>query len=198
MHFFPNLCLQILASAVEQDHRRLCAPSGRSLVPICAVARVSRPGRPRKRAGFELSGMGFKAVGAVYAARCTPSLPFCCCAAVADRLADSFSTSGATTTAASSSGGRERRPWWTHGDVCRRPRRPGGGGRRRPATAGLRQLEVPPRFERVDRAPGGTAAPHLKRFATEKRPFPVRGDKQDATTASIVLPRRCKMTVCND
>ena len=141
---------------------------------------------------------GLQAVGAVYAARCTPSLPFCCCAAVADRLADSFSTSGATTTAASSSGGRERRPWWTHGDVCRRPRRPGGGGRRRPATAGLRQLVVPPRFKRVDQAPHGTAAPHLKRFAAEKRPFPARGDTQGAMTASIVLSRRCKMTVCND
>jgi len=84
------------------------------------------------------------------------------------------------------------------GDVCRRPRRPGGGGRRRPATAGLRQLVVPPRFKRVDQAPHGTAAPHLKRFAAEKRPFPTRGDTQGAMTASIVLSRRCKMTVCND
>jgi len=84
------------------------------------------------------------------------------------------------------------------GDVCRRPRRPGGGGRRRPATAGLRQLVVPPRFKRVDQAPHGTAAPHLKRFAAEKRPFPARGDTQGAMTASIVLSRRCKMTVCND
>jgi hypothetical protein len=56
---------------------------------------------------------------------------------------------------------------------------------------------VPPRFKRVDQAPHGTAAPHLKRFAAEKRPFPARGDTQGAMTASIVLSRRCKMTVCN-
>jgi hypothetical protein len=53
MHFFPNLCLQILASAVEQDHRRLCAPSGRSLVPICgggsrfAAGEAAQTGRVR-------------------------------------------------------------------------------------------------------------------------------------------------------